>query len=73
MYKMTLLAAVCGALAYVAPAAALTAPKAAKIAAASPEFSSQQYYRPRPRLRVYPGGRLLYRSAWRNNGARAAP
>jgi hypothetical protein len=60
MYKMTLVAALLGALACVAPATALTAPRAARIAATSPEFSAQQY-RPRTRLRVYPGGRLLYR------------
>jgi hypothetical protein len=79
MYKMTLLAALLGALVYVAPATALTAPKAARIAAMSPELSAQQY-RPRTRLRVYPGGRLLYRDCsfrlaqqWRPSGTVIVP
>jgi len=79
MYRMALLAASVGALAFTAPAAALTAPKAAKVAAASPELSAQQY-RPRTRLRVYPGGRLLYRDCsfrlaeqWRPSGTVIVP
>ena len=79
MYRMTLLAALLGALVYVAPVMALEAPKAARIAAASPELSSQQY-RPRTRLRVYPGGRLLYRDCsfrlaqqWRPSGTVIVP
>jgi hypothetical protein len=79
MFRMTLLAALLGALIYVAPAAALTAPKAVKIAAASGELSSQQY-RPRTRLRVYPGGRLLSRECsfrlapqWRPSGTVIVP
>ena len=77
MYRMALLAALTGATAFTAPAAALTAPKAAK--AASVEFSAQQY-RPRARLRVYPGGRLLYRDCsfhlaqqWRPSGTVIVP
>jgi len=79
MYKTALFATVLGTLMYVAPAEALTAPKAAKVAAASPEFSAQQY-RPRTRLRVYPGGRLLYRDCsfrlaqqWRPSGTVIVP
>ena len=79
MYRMALLVASIGTLALAAPAAALTAPKATKVAAASPELSSQQY-RPRTRLRVYPGGRLLYRdcsfrlaSQWRPSGTVVVP
>jgi hypothetical protein len=74
---MALLAALVGALAFPAPAAALTAPKAAKMA--SSELSAQQY-RPRTRLRVYPGGRLLYRDCtfrlaqqWRPSGTVIVP
>lgn len=76
---MALLAALVGALAFPVPAAALKAPKAAKMAAASPELSAQQY-RPRTRLRVYPGGRLLYRDCtfrlaqqWRPSGTVIVP
>ena len=79
MYKMALLGALIGATAFTAPAAALTAPKAVKVAAASPELSSQQD-RPRARLRVYPGGRLLYRDCsfrlaqqWRPSGTVIVP
>jgi hypothetical protein len=76
---MALLAALLGALAFAAPAMALTAPRAAKVAAASPELSAQQY-RPRTRLRVYPGGRPLYRDCsfrlaqqWRPSGTVIVP
>jgi hypothetical protein len=76
---MALLAALVGALAFTAPAKAFTAPKAAKMAVASSEFSAQQY-RPRTRLRVYPGGRLLYRDCsfrlaqqWRPSGTVIVP
>ena len=79
MYRMALSAALVGALAFTAPAAALTAPKAAKAAASSLELSAQQY-RPRTRLRVYPGGRLLYRDCsfrlaqqWRPSGTVIVP
>jgi hypothetical protein len=79
MYKTTLLAALVGGLAFTAPVAALTAPKPTKLAAASPELSAQQY-RPRTRLRVYPGGRLLYRDCsfrlaqqWRPSGTVIVP
>lgn len=79
MYRMAFLAALVGAAALANPAVALTAPKAAKLAAASPEFSAQQY-RPRTRLRVYPGGRLLYRDCsfrlaqqWRPSGTVIVP
>ena len=50
-----------------------------KLAAASGELSSQQY-RPRTRLRVYPGGRLLSRECsfrlaqqWRPSGTVIVP
>jgi hypothetical protein len=79
MYKTTLLAALVGGLAFTAPVAALTAPQPTKLAAASPELSAQQY-RPRTRLRVYPGGRLLYRDCsfrlaqqWRPSGTVIVP
>jgi hypothetical protein len=79
MYKTTLLAALVGGLAFTAPVAALTAPKPTKLAAAAGELSSQQY-RPRTRLRVYPGGRLLSRECsfhlaqqWRPSGTVIVP
>jgi hypothetical protein len=79
MYKTTLLAALVGGLAFTAPVAGLTALKPVKVAATSPELSAQQY-RPRTRLRVYPGGRLLYRDCsfrlaqqWRPSGTVIVP
>jgi hypothetical protein len=79
MYKTAFLAALIGATAFTAPATALTASKATKVAAASSELSSQQY-RPRTRLRVYPGGQLLYRDCsfrlaqqWRPSGTVIVP
>jgi hypothetical protein len=76
---MALLGALVAATAFTAPAAALAAPKATKAAASSAELSAQEY-RPRTRLRVYPGGRLLYRDCsfrlaqqWRPSGTVIVP
>jgi hypothetical protein len=76
---MALLAALTGATAFAAPAAALTAPKAVELTTPSRELSSQRH-RPRTRLRVYPGGRLLYRDCsfhlaqqWRPSGTVIVP
>ena len=80
MYRMALLVASIGTLAFMAPAAALTAPKATRMAAAASSELSAQQYRPRTRLRVYPGGRLLYRDCsfrlaqqWRPSGTVIVP
>jgi hypothetical protein len=76
---MALLAALAGGLVFTTPAVALTAPKTARVATASPELSAQQS-RPRTRLRVYPGRRLLYRDCsfrlaqqWRPSGTVIVP
>jgi len=76
---MALLGALVAATAFTAPAAVLAAPKATKAAASSTELSAQEY-RPRTRLRVYPGGRLLYRDCsfrlaqqWRPSGTVIVP
>jgi hypothetical protein len=76
---MALLGALVAATAFTAPAAALAAPKGTKAAASSTELSAQEY-RPRTRLRVYPGGRLLYRDCsfrlaqqWRPSGTVIVP
>ncbi len=80
MFRTALLAMMLGALACAAPASALTVSNGAKTAAPSSAVSSQQS-RPRPRLRVSPGGqRLLYRDCsfrlaqqWRPSGTVIVP
>jgi len=79
MYKTALLAGLVGALTLAVPAAPLAAPRATQVGPASAELSSQAYS-PRARLRVYPGGRLLYRDCsfrlaqqWRPSGTVIVP
>ena len=80
MTRMALLGTLLGALALAVPAAADPVSGPEQAAARSSELSAQTQRRPRARLRVYPGQRLLYRDCefhlaqeWRPSGTVIVP